>query len=535
MTYEFTPVLLPFALAAGSLAIPLYLSGNLSDRRLRASLLLWTVPVLLWAVSSLLRLAATSITDELLWHNLRFVGPALGSTGYFLFAAAYTSRPRWFRRRRLAGLFVVPALTVGLVWTNPMHALVRASVDAAATGPFVMTFTPGPWFLVHAVYSYLLIATGSVWLGHRLWEFRNRRLFRGQIVAVFLGVLFVTVANLSFNAGLTAIDWTPVAGAAAAIVFVGAASEYRLFDLSPIAREVVVENMDSGMVVTDTDGEIVDANSSAAAILGTQLDDLIGTPLEDTFVASIATVDDVDETSRGTDTIDVEIDGNVRYYDVSVSPITDPAESGVGRVIVFSEVTSRVERRRRLQEQKERLERHNDRLDRFSSMVSHDLRNPLTTASGYLEMARQTGRTPGADLDVRLPTGFEIDAEPDLLRSVLENLFRNATDHNDPPLTVVIGTLDGDADRGSGAGDRTRGFYVADDGQGIPQDSRTTVFEHGYTTDEDGTGIGLSIVSEFVEAHDWEITVTDGPDGGARFEIVTDRAATAAGATPAEN
>jgi signal transduction histidine kinase len=45
------------------------------------------------------------------------------------------------------------------------------------------------------------------------------------------------------------------------------------------------------------------------------------------------------------------------------------------------------------------------------------------------------------------------------------------------------------------------------------------VFEQGYSTADDGTGFGLSIVREIVEAHGWEITVTEGANGGARFEI----------------
>ena len=75
-------------------------------------------------------------------------------------------------------------------------------------------------------------------------------------------------------------------------------------------------------------------------------------------------------------------------------------------------------------------------------------------------------------------------------------------------LTVTIGEFD----------DGT-GFYVADDGRGIPEDERAEVFETGYSTSEDGTGFGLSIVEEIVEAHGWEITVTESEDGGARFEI----------------
>jgi len=113
-----------------------------------------------------------------------------------------------------------------------------------------------------------------------------------------------------------------------------------------------------------------------------------------------------------------------------------------------------------------------------------------------------------------IPAGFTVECDPNLLQHVLENLFRNAPDHNSPPLTVTVGTLD--------ATETRRGFYVEDDGRGIPPEERQHVFDHGYTTDEDGTGLGLSIVREFVQTHGWEIDVAGSTGGGARFEILVE-------------
>lgn len=208
----------------------------------------------------------------------------------------------------------------------------------------------------------------------------------------------------------------------------------------------------------------------------------------------------------------------------------------------------------------ESLRAERERLDRFASMVSHDLRNPLNMAQTYLELARETGNdeyianvgdahermgtmieellalarmetevdesdleavvlsslleesweavpADGATLETDVPSSLTIDAHPDIFRNVLENLLRNAVDHNDPPVTVTVGTV----------GDE--GFYVEDDGSGIPESRRDAVFEYGHTTSKEGTGFGLSIAREFVAAHDWDISVTESEVGGARFEI----------------
>jgi signal transduction histidine kinase len=90
----------------------------------------------------------------------------------------------------------------------------------------------------------------------------------------------------------------------------------------------------------------------------------------------------------------------------------------------------------------------------------------------------------------------------------LENLFRNSVDHGGVDVTITVGALDG--------GD---GFYVADDGEGIPEAEREKVFDTGYTTTSDGTGFGLNIVAEIAEAHGWAVEAVEAADGGARFEF----------------
>lgn len=200
------------------------------------------------------------------------------------------------------------------------------------------------------------------------------------------------------------------------------------------------------------------------------------------------------------------------------------------------------------------LQRERDKLDEFASVVSHDLRNPLGVARGRISLAREDGDlahlAPAArsidrslelidDLLSLARAGREIgglDAIPlaavirgceaqvdgaavspvgDLptvradrsrLGTLLENLLRNAVEHGGGDVSIAVGGLDG-------------GFYVEDDGVGIPADDRDAVFDVGVSSNADGTGFGLSIVAQIADAHGWDVRVTDGSDGGARFEI----------------
>jgi signal transduction histidine kinase len=130
---------------------------------------------------------------------------------------------------------------------------------------------------------------------------------------------------------------------------------------------------------------------------------------------------------------------------------------------------------------------------------------PIVLAD-VVEACWNTVETPDATLVTA--TELTIRADESRLQQLLENLVRNAVEHGGEGVTVTVGDL----------ADGT-GFYVEDDGRGIPADEREAVFEYGYSTTEDGTGFGLAIVEEIVEAHGWAVAATDGEAGGARFEI----------------
>lgn len=215
----------------------------------------------------------------------------------------------------------------------------------------------------------------------------------------------------------------------------------------------------------------------------------------------------------------------------------------------------RAQREQTLRKQRAQLKQQNEKLEQVASILSHDLRNPLNVATLRTELAlEETDNENLEDVEMaldrmgqliedvlRLARGGQSVTDPETVclddiaaecwsvvttasatltvedavtfradrskfRHVLENLFGNAIDHAGPDVAVTIGQLDG-------------GFYVADDGQGIAPDAREDVFEAGYTSSDDGTGFGLTIVETIATAHGWDVTVTECESGGARFEF----------------
>jgi PAS domain S-box-containing protein len=217
----------------------------------------------------------------------------------------------------------------------------------------------------------------------------------------------------------------------------------------------------------------------------------------------------------------------------------------------------RAEREQELRTREAEFRRQSERLGEFASVVSHDLRNPLGVAQGHLDilgeevdsphldaidaahermrtliedlltLARQgqaVGDTESVDLRLLVTEAWvavdggaleaaddlgDLDCDDDRVRELLVNLFSNAVEHGGEDVTVTVGRLD------------EGGFYVADDGPGIPPDRREEVFERGVTTVDGGTGFGLAIVRSIAEAHGWSVSATESESGGARFEIRT--------------
>ena len=223
--------------------------------------------------------------------------------------------------------------------------------------------------------------------------------------------------------------------------------------------------------------------------------------------------------------------------------------------------------------------------EQIARVVSHDLRNPLDVANARAQAARETGAaehfdrldqahdrmeriindvltlarddgivnlSPAVDLDAvatdawatvetgaatlkragDLPT---VEADPDRLQRLLENLLRNSIEHGrgevNTPSGADVSPERGRPDQPSGGtdsdsvtvriGTTTNGFFVADDGPGIPSADRPRVFDPGYADADGGTGLGLTIVKQIATAHGWTVTVAESDSGGARFEFET--------------
>ena len=237
-------------LYALSILLVIFISGFILNylRRYRniegARTFMWlSAMVGLLAILEGLSIVAPSAAWALFWFELRFVGLASIPVIWLIFIIRYTGNGRLLNRFRTALLFIVPAVTQVMIWTNGFHGLwVKKQVSFYPEGPFYIAQTaarvPGPWMWMHLAYSYTLVIIGLFILASA-----SMRLYRrdtSQVVVIGAGALIMAVAALLPGLGLIAESWfnplIPGLAAGMIVVFWGI-HRHRFLRVKPDFRE----------------------------------------------------------------------------------------------------------------------------------------------------------------------------------------------------------------------------------------------------------------------------------------------------------
>jgi PAS domain S-box-containing protein len=313
----------------------------------------------------------------------------------------------------------------------------------------------------------------------------------------------------------------------------------------------IVETMQEHAAIYDRDGRIRAVNQSLVDVLDTTARELEGSTSRllprireevpgDPFQALLS-----GEREEVAGEIEIEFTPTPEVLAYRLTPVR--VEDEVEWVVAVTRVVT--ERR----EYERLLRAQHDRLEEFAGVLSHDLRNSLNVAESRLELAtdecdsdhldaiesaharieedldslltlaRGAGyaidfesvdpetvsrrawedcKTSAASLQVAVDD--EIQADPDSFQRLLDHCFSNAVEHGGPDVTVTVGRHPG-------------GFYVEDDGRGVPDADRERILEPGYSGGEAGTGFGLRIVEEIATAHGWDLELAEGTGGGLRL------------------
>lgn len=325
-----------------------------------------------------------------------------------------------------------------------------------------------------------------------------------------------------------------------------------------VEYQTLIEHSTDIICVLDTEGTIEYHNPSFSHSLGYDRQETAGE-----CILEFVHPDDrsqlreclADTSTAPEDTTRIEhrietADGDWKWFESRCRQLDQQSETTEQLVVNSRDVTERKREEKRLKQRKKRL-------DRFASAVSHDLRNPLNVAQGYLDLpgtpteselskvetaleradqiiddlleltrvpenpefeprdlqavaTQAWGLVDTAEANLIVTDTKEIEIIPGWGHQLFENLFRNAVEHGGSDVIVTVEPT-------------ANGFNIRDDGKGFADNRRDELLDWGVTTDPAGTGIGLAIVEHIAADHGWNLSVETADLGGAQFSFVLDQ------------
>lgn len=303
-----------------------------------------------WTLCYLVELNVEGRSAVSFWGSVKYVGIVLLPPGLLAFALQYSGRRAALGRRTVALLLIEPAVVLAALTLPATRELVRSlPASGAAGGPLVAE--AGPLFWVHLVYSYLMLVTGLGLLTGAL--LRVSRRYAWQAGLLIGSAVLPFALNAAFNLrlpGFRSYDLTPVGFSITSFVLVWGFFRFRLLDLLPVGRRLVVDRLPDAVLVLDAHGRVADSNPAASALVGLPTHDMIGRPL----LELLPSVSPLAQGTTGTVTGSCRMvpQGASEAVDLSVtfSPLPDDVATPSGRLVVLRDVTSQRDVERRLRE-----------------------------------------------------------------------------------------------------------------------------------------------------------------------------------------
>jgi signal transduction histidine kinase len=341
-----------------------------------------------WSFTSAMHTVIDDFQTRVLIAKFQYLGVAPIGVLWLLFATGYSRVPWPAERLTRVIVWIVPVVTLLLVATNERHLLHWRAIDQVTTSiGRRLVYRGGTWYWIHAAYSYFLVLIGTATLVRGLRRFPPP--YRQQTALIIIGAIVPWIGNLLYLTGavpVSGLDPTPIAFTVSGACFTFGIYRYRLFGLVPVAREMVVDCMDDGVIVLDAQRRIVDINAAAERYTGCTAASF-GRPIDEVVAWWTGAVNEDRPFAAGHPAI-VKVEPGPRYFEVKVTAVSDSERGFVGWLVIIHDVSNRrrneAERyafERRLQEQQK-----SESLMVLAGGVAHDFNNLLTGILGNADL-----------------------------------------------------------------------------------------------------------------------------------------------------
>jgi signal transduction histidine kinase len=534
-----------------------------------------------WCATSGLHALLQSTPQRIVVSEFQYFGIMALPVCWLEFARQYSGRPAptapWL-------MWLIPAATISLAFSNGSHHLLWTEFrEIPAAGYVRLQYVHGPWFALAAAFTYLCLATGTVWMFMTIRQ--QPQQFRLQTTVLSVALVIPWIGNLIYVGGLgpPGLDLTPVGFTASGICFAIGLFRYELFDLVPVARTVLFDSLGDAALVIDRDGRIIDMNAAARKM--TSANDV---PLGQ----SIEKVLRWWNTRPRLGTSDEVVKVGAQAFDVQLRPVLDTSGELSAWLVLVRDVTERekAEAQRRALDHRLMEQQRVESLSLLAGGLAHDFRSLLqgiignaelialrspsdpllqesvTAIGGAAERASElvtrmqdyAGQRPRQAEDVDLsaltldmvtllqrstarhsrlvldlpPGAVHATGDPTQLRQILLNLINNAAEavKDNGTITVKLSSATGAGSELATANfdntaarrtgsDKFAVLDIADTGPGIDAKTLSRVFDPYFSTKAPGRGLGLSAVLGIVRGHAGAIRLRSELGVGTSFRI----------------
>ncbi len=340
-----------------SVALTVYIGMRRTDR-VKSELFLAMLSISIWSFAAIFEAAFTGLDLKILFSKISYLGIATLPVLFFFFISRYTNLDHWITNKNRLFLFFIPAVTFVLAATNELHGLLWPEIylkQNKIAGIFAF-YEHGPWYWVNISYSYIFLGAGIVMLIFSL--FRYKRFYSLQARVLMIASLSPIIANIAYSfyqSGLGGMEITPICFTITGLFLTLAIFKYRFMDITPIAREIIIESLYDGVLLINKDNKIIDINQAAQRLLSLNNSDIgksVDIALSDNseILEYLKIEKNLKETVR-----EVGIRNNKLFLELRITHLLDDGKKRIGTIIVLRDITGEKIAKKKLKESQNML------------------------------------------------------------------------------------------------------------------------------------------------------------------------------------
>ncbi|MDH5720742.1 MAG: ATP-binding protein [Spirochaetia bacterium] len=328
-----------------------------------------------WLLLNSLEVLAQTEEYTRLFAKITYIFIASTFMSWFFFALNYTKKINLITKYKIAAIYIVPVLGLILVFTNEYHNLFWEKISFIRVENYLGFFAEeyGPFFWFFTIYAYSLIFLGIFIIIRQVYN--SFKIYKWQSFWVLTGAALPLLYNIVYTFHLAFYmkkDYTPIVLGFSCIFFSISMLRYRLLDINPIARDILVDTMKNAMLVLDEKNRICDINNAAIELIGIPADKIIGQLPENVFKVWSEELKKKFLNKQIETEVFLSQNEKSGYYDLHICPIYGKKNKEIGRLIILNDVTNKL-----------RTEIIRDDTERI---VRHDMKNLLNGMLGFAEL-----------------------------------------------------------------------------------------------------------------------------------------------------